>query len=72
MITITGYEEKAHAAEAAIRAIVGELESQTREELRIDPRVHARIIGGRGKNIRAIMTEFSVRREGERGAGDEV
>ncbi|KAF0297687.1 Vigilin [Amphibalanus amphitrite] len=60
LITITGYEEKAHAAEAAIRQIVGDLESQSREELRIDPRVHARIIGGRGKNIRAIMNEFQV------------
>jgi len=60
LITITGYEEKARAAEEAIRAIVGDLDQMTREELRIDPRVHARIIGGRGKNIRAIMTEFNV------------
>ncbi|XP_037085913.1 vigilin-like [Pollicipes pollicipes] len=60
LITITGYEEKARAAEEAIRQIVGDLDQMTREELRIDPRVHARIIGGRGKNIRAIMTEFQV------------
>lgn len=38
LITITGYEEKAHAAEAAIGLIVGDLESLAREELRIDPR----------------------------------
>lgn len=66
IITITGYEERARAAEEAIRQIVGDLDSLSKEEVRIDPRVHARIIGGRGKNIRAIMTEYKVGRRGGR------
>lgn len=60
LITITGYEEKTIAAQEAIRQIVGDLDNLTKEELRVDPRVHARIIGGRGKNIRAIMTDYKV------------
>lgn len=60
-ITITGYEHKATAARDAIQAIVDELEEMVQEDITLDSRVHARIIGGRGKGIRKIMDEFKVR-----------
>lgn len=60
-ITITGYEQKAIAARDAIQAIVDELEEMISEDITLDSRVHARIIGARGKGIRKIMDEFKVR-----------
>uniref|UniRef100_A0A8C8K0A7 Vigilin n=1 Tax=Oncorhynchus tshawytscha TaxID=74940 RepID=A0A8C8K0A7_ONCTS len=60
-ITITGYEHKATAARDAIQAIVDELEEMISEDITLDARVHARIIGARGKGIRKIMDEFKVR-----------
>eukprot|EP00066_Takifugu_rubripes_P007967 XP_003973835.1 PREDICTED: vigilin [Takifugu rubripes] len=59
-ITITGYELKAIAARDAIQAIVDELEEMISEDITLDSRVHARIIGARGKGIRKIMDEFKV------------
>uniref|UniRef100_A0A3B3BWG0 Vigilin n=1 Tax=Oryzias melastigma TaxID=30732 RepID=A0A3B3BWG0_ORYME len=59
-ITITGYEHKAIAARDAIQAIVDELEEMVSEDITLDSRVHARIIGARGKGIRKIMDEFKV------------
>ncbi|XP_049911818.1 high density lipoprotein binding protein a [Epinephelus moara] len=59
-ITITGYEHKAIAARDAIQAIVDELEEMISEDINLDSRVHARIIGARGKGIRKIMDEFKV------------
>lgn len=59
-ITITGYEHKAIAARDAIQAIVDELEEMISENITLDSRVHARIIGARGKGIRKIMDEFKV------------
>ncbi|KAM7388711.1 hypothetical protein PAMP_024868 [Pampus punctatissimus] len=59
-ITITGYEHKAIAARDAIQAIVDELEEMISEDITLDSRVHARIIGARGKGIRKIMDEFKV------------
>lgn len=40
--------------------IVGDLEQMVSEDLTLDHRVHARIIGGRGKAVRKIMDEFKV------------
>ncbi|XP_041976897.1 vigilin [Aricia agestis] len=60
IITIQGYEEKAHQAKDAIMAIVHQLDNQFRDEVDIDPRVHRRLIGLRGKNIRRIMDEYKV------------
>ena len=60
-ITITGYEHKAIAARDAIQGIVDELEEMISEDITLDSRVHARIIGARGKGIRKIMDEFKVR-----------
>uniref|UniRef100_A0A672SFY9 Vigilin n=1 Tax=Sinocyclocheilus grahami TaxID=75366 RepID=A0A672SFY9_SINGR len=59
-ITITGYEQNAVAARDAIQAIVHELEEMISEDITLDSRVHARIIGARGKGIRKIMDEFKV------------
>ncbi|XP_065122761.2 high density lipoprotein binding protein a isoform X2 [Paramisgurnus dabryanus] len=59
-ITITGYEQNAVAARDAIQAIVDELEEMISEDITLDSRVHARIIGARGKGIRKIMDEFKV------------
>ncbi|XP_010015511.1 PREDICTED: vigilin isoform X2 [Nestor notabilis] len=59
-ITITGYEKNAGAARDAIMKIVGELEQMVSEDVTLDHRVHARIIGARGKAIRKIMDEFKV------------
>lgn len=42
--------------------IVGELEQMVSEDVTLDHRVHARIIGARGKAIRKIMDEFKVSR----------
>lgn len=44
--------------------IVGELEQMVSEDVTLDHRVHARIIGARGKAIRKIMDEFKVSRGG--------
>ncbi|KAJ2952741.1 hypothetical protein O0L34_g7097 [Tuta absoluta] len=60
VITVQGYEDKAHQAKDAIMAIVHQLDNQFREEVDIDPRVHRRLIGLRGKNIRRIMDEYKV------------
>lgn len=38
-----------------------ELEEMISENITLDSRVHARIIGARGKGIRKIMDEFKVR-----------
>uniref|UniRef100_A0A8C9QRC4 Vigilin n=1 Tax=Spermophilus dauricus TaxID=99837 RepID=A0A8C9QRC4_SPEDA len=59
-ITITGYEKNTEAARNAILRIVGELEQMVSEDVPLDHRVHARIIGARGKAIRKIMDEFKV------------
>lgn len=59
-ITISGYEQNAVAARDAIQAIVDELEEMISEDITLDSRVHARIIGARGKGIRKIMDEFKV------------
>uniref|UniRef100_A0A670Z7X4 Vigilin n=1 Tax=Pseudonaja textilis TaxID=8673 RepID=A0A670Z7X4_PSETE len=60
LITITGYEKNTEAARDAILKIVADLEEMVSEDVRLDHRVHARIIGGRGKAIRKLMEEFRV------------
>ena len=47
--------------------IVGELEQMVSEDVPLDHRVHARIIGARGKAIRKIMDEFKVSPQAEPG-----
>ncbi|XP_053540016.1 vigilin-like [Ictalurus punctatus] len=59
-LSITGYEQNAIAACDAIQGIVDELEEIISEDITLDSRVHARIIGARTKGIRKIMDEFKV------------
>lgn len=59
-ITITGYERNTEAARDAIMKLVGNLEQMVSEDITLDHRIHARIIGGRGKAVRKIMDEFKV------------
>ena len=60
LITIAGYEKNAEAAKEDILKIVKGLESLTAKEIRIDPRIHPRLIGARGKTIHKIMDKFKV------------
>ena len=60
LITIIGHENKAMAARDEILDIVQKMEALTTEHVRVDARVHPRLIGSRGRNIRTIMTKFNV------------
>uniref|UniRef100_T1J4B4 K Homology domain-containing protein n=1 Tax=Strigamia maritima TaxID=126957 RepID=T1J4B4_STRMM len=60
IITITGYEKNAHAAKETIEKIVQELENMVSEDVKIDHRVHSRLIGAKGRNIRKIMEQYKV------------
>ncbi|XP_076856033.1 vigilin isoform X2 [Brachyhypopomus gauderio] len=59
-IVIWGYERNVEVAKAAMEQMVAELQEMVSEDVRLDHRVHARIIGARGKAIRKLMEEFSV------------
>jgi hypothetical protein len=60
LITVIGYEDKALAAKNEIMSLVKDMESLVSKEVRVDARVHPRLIGGRGKSIRKIMDQFHV------------
>ncbi|CAH1957707.1 unnamed protein product [Acanthoscelides obtectus] len=60
IITITGYEENVQGAKDDIMKIVNELMELVREEVLIDARVHSRLIGFRGRNIKKIMEDYCV------------
>lgn len=60
LITIIGYEKNANDAKNEILKLVNDLEQMVSEEVDIDSRVHPRLIGTRGKNIRKIMDQYSV------------
>jgi len=60
IITITGYVKDAEGAKAEIQKKVDELEAMTEITVEIDSRIHPRIIGGRGRNVKQIMTDFKV------------
>uniref|UniRef100_A0A671R319 Vigilin n=1 Tax=Sinocyclocheilus anshuiensis TaxID=1608454 RepID=A0A671R319_9TELE len=60
VIVISGYERNANEARAAIVQLVAALQDMVSEDIRLDRRVHARIIGARGKAIRKLMEEFKV------------
>ncbi|GAA6083006.1 vigilin isoform X1, partial [Tachysurus ichikawai] len=59
-IVIWGYERNVEEAKAAIEQMVAELQEMVSEDIQLDRRVHARIIGARGKAIRKLMEEFKV------------
>ncbi|RWS13999.1 vigilin-like protein [Dinothrombium tinctorium] len=60
LITITGYEDKVNKARDDIMEIVKNLEEQISETIEIDYRIHPRLIGARGRNIRKIMDKYKV------------
>ncbi len=61
LIVISGYERNVEEARQAIQQLVSELEEMVSQDVHLDPRTHARIIGARGKAIRKLMEEFKVR-----------
>lgn len=60
VIIITGYEANASAARDDILKIVTELEDMVTEEVRVDARIHSRLIGSRGRAIHKIMDDYKV------------
>lgn len=60
IITVSGYEENAYKAKEAIQSLVGELEDMIDIPIKIDHRVHSRLIGQRGRSIRKIMDDYKV------------
>jgi len=60
VITITGYEKQANDAKAEILGIVEKLDSMTTLEVELDRRIHSRLIGGRGRAIKLIMSNHDV------------
>lgn len=69
-ITIVGYEESTQRARDDIMQIVNAFNEMDHLEVEIDSRVHSRIIGARGRNIRKIMDDFKVQIKFPR-SGDE-
>lgn len=55
-----GYEEKAQQAKEAILKMVQDLDDLVKQDLPIDHRIHSRLIGRRGRNIRQVMDQFKV------------
>ncbi|XP_041820503.1 vigilin [Chelmon rostratus] len=60
LIVISGYERNVEEAREAIQQLVAELQEMVNQDVHLDPRTHARIIGARGKAIRKLMEEFKV------------
>lgn len=60
LITITGYEQKCEEAKQAIMDITGDLDSMVKVPVEINSRIHARLIGQKGKSIRKVMDEYKV------------
>ncbi|KAM6959618.1 vigilin [Tautogolabrus adspersus] len=60
LIVILGYERNVEEARQAIQQLVAELQEMVSQDVHLDPRTHARIIGARGKAIRKLMEEFKV------------
>ncbi|CAL8327176.1 unnamed protein product [Lota lota] len=60
VLVISGYEANVEEARGALERLVAELQEMVSQDVRLDPRTHARIIGARGKAIRKLMEEFKV------------
>lgn len=60
IITIIGYEKNACTARDEILRIVKEWEDMVTKEIEIDHRVHSRLIGAKGRNIRRVMEQHKV------------
>lgn len=60
VITVIGYEKNATTARDEILKIVKEWEDMVTREIEIDHRIHSRLIGARGRNIRRLMEQHKV------------
>jgi len=59
-IIITGYENKAVECKEEIERMIGDYTSLFTQEITLDCRIHSRLIGQKGKNIRKIMDDYKV------------
>lgn len=59
-VVIRGYEKNAFEAKEDILRKINEFDSKITEEIRIDSRVHSRIIGSQGKNLKKITDKYKV------------
>uniref|UniRef100_A0A5S6Q752 K Homology domain-containing protein n=1 Tax=Trichuris muris TaxID=70415 RepID=A0A5S6Q752_TRIMR len=59
-VSIIGYEKNANECKAEIEEMVNEFKSLITQPIALDCRVHSRLIGQRGKNIRRIMEKYNV------------
>ena len=59
-ITIVGHESKALECRVDIEKQLAEWQSLVRHDVKIDARIHARIIGGKGRGIAAVMQKYNV------------
>lgn len=60
IITVIGYEQNANKAKEYILKLVQEYKDMTTEQVTINNRIHSRIIGSKGANIKRIMHQFKV------------
>ena len=60
IVKVTGQSEDVEKAEEDIMSIVNKLESLVTQYIVLDVRIHARIIGQKGRGIRKIMEDFNV------------
>lgn len=60
-VKVKGYEKDVKAAVVALQEKIKELESLVRVELSIDPRVHFRLVGKAGANLKALQDKYKVR-----------
>ncbi|KAK7093511.1 hypothetical protein V1264_007247 [Littorina saxatilis] len=70
VITITGYEQNTQKARDEILSIVKDLEDMVTEDVNIDHRIHPRIIGAKGRNVRKLMEDYNVDIRFPRDSGD--
>lgn len=60
LITVIGYEKNCHQAKDEILNMVKEYEDMVHLEVKVDHRIHPRIIGQRGRNVRKMQEDFKV------------
>ncbi|WAR14750.1 VIGLN-like protein [Mya arenaria] len=70
VIRIIGYERNCEAARDEILRMVKDYEDQVHLEVRVDHRIHSRIIGQKGRGVRRIQDDFKVDLRFPRGNDD--
>jgi len=59
-ISIIGYQANTEACRDEILGIIKEYEDMYTEEVKVDSRIHPRIIGSKGRGINKLMEEYQV------------